>query len=56
MSRFKEITLYGTPHTRGLSHGKLLSAEVRLALKYYKSVFKLPEFRLLELGLSRTQA
>ncbi len=50
MSRFREITISGTPHTRGLIHGKLLSAEIRLALNYYKSIFKLPEFRLLELG------
>jgi isopenicillin-N N-acyltransferase-like protein len=50
MPRFKELTLSGTPHAMGLKHGKTLSREIRLALKYYKSIFKLPEFRLLELG------
>ena len=50
MSRFKEVTISGTPKARGLKHGEYLSREIRLALKYYKSIFNLPEFRLLELG------
>ncbi len=50
MSRFKEITISGTPNARGRKHGELLYREIRLALKYYKSIFNLSEFRLLELG------
>jgi len=50
MSRFKEITISGSPGDRGQMHGQILSKEIRQTLKYYRSIFDLPEHRLLELG------
>ena len=50
MSRFNQITLTGSPRQRGRQHGSSLAAQIRLNLKFYQSIFGLPDSRLLDLG------
>jgi len=50
MSRFKEITLSGSPQAIGQQHGAALAGEIREALRYYRSIFNLSESTLLALG------
>jgi isopenicillin-N N-acyltransferase-like protein len=50
MQAFKTIGIAGTPHERGVMHGRILRDEIADVLVFYRDIFKRPEAEVLELA------
>ncbi len=48
MNTFREVTVSGNAHQRGVQHGEQLKNEIAAALLFYREIFELSDEAILE--------